>query len=454
MIKWSLTQRIWISFVLLIMIIGFIIGLVYPFSLQKTLKEDTFAIIEQEQQTQILQQANNLSLPQSDITFMERQQAERSVGNLILVNGYGRVEGDPVPATVFKKMKKNALKLHDKTGSYQLDYKGATLFYVVRQLEGKKHSAFLISYMWDTYRNQMLNELWSRLVYVLILASILALALAVWLTRYLKQPLNVLGSRFEEIARLNWKKPFEWNSGDEFEHLSLQFEKMRLNLLHYDESQKHFLQQASHELKTPIMVIESYAQSVKDGIYPQGTLDNTMDIIIEEAVQMEKRVKKLLYYTRVDSLRDEKPELNAITFGPSAEKVKERLAQQRPSLKVTIKGHETPLLVAEEQWVIVLENLMENALRYAKNNIWLTAEKQDQTIKVMIENDGLQVPEDQLKEMFVPFKKGNKGQFGLGLAIVKRIIDRHNGSIDVRNRSNGVVFILTLPFNEAIAKSL
>jgi two-component system sensor histidine kinase CssS len=425
-----------------------IIGLVYPFSLQKALKEDSFAIIEQEQTRDVLQQADNFSLPSSDVGFIERQQAERSVGNILIVDGHGRLEGDLVPTNVMNKMKNNADDQSSKVGRYQLDYKGATVFYVIRKLDADPHSAYLISYMWDTYRNQMMKKLWNRLLYVLVLASILALAIAVWLTRYLKQPLDALGVRFEEIARLNWEKPFEWKSGDEFERLSTQFENMRRNLLRYDESQKHFLQQASHELKTPIMVIESYAQSVKDGIYPQGSLDDTMDIIIDEAAQMDKRVRKLLYFTRVDSLRDEKPILNTIAFGPIAEKVKESLAQPRPGLTVEISGHETPLHVDQEQWMIVLENLMENALRYAQKYIKLKAAIIDQHTQITIENDGLLIPEEELKEMFIPFKKGRKGQFGLGLAIVKRIVDRHDGSIEVKNQSNGVVFIVRLPYHD------
>ncbi len=215
---------------------------------------------------------------------------------------------------------------------------------------------------------------------------------------------------------MNWKKPFEWKSGDEFERLSTQFENMRRNLLRYDESQKYFLQQASHELKTPIMVIESYAQSVKDGIYPQGSLDDSMDIIIDEAAQMEKRVRKLLYYTRVDSLRDEKPTLNAFKFGPIAETVKKRLAQQRPGLVVEISGHDVPLNVDEEQWMLVLENLMENALRYAQKFIKLSAVLQENQTQITIENDGATIPEEELKDMFIPFKKGKKGSIRIGVS--------------------------------------
>ncbi|WKB36697.1 HAMP domain-containing protein [Terrilactibacillus sp. S3-3] len=169
---------------------------------------------------------------------------------------------------------------------------------MVRQIEVNTESGYLISYMWDTYTNELMQKLWSRLVFIFILAGILSLFIAFWLARYLKRPLDVLGRRFEEIARLNWEKPFEWKSGDEFERLSAQFEKMRLNLIRYDESQKIFLQQASHELKTPIMVVQSYAQSVKDHIFPKGGLNDSMDVIINEASQMGGGVQAALFYPR------------------------------------------------------------------------------------------------------------------------------------------------------------
>ncbi|MFC7391670.1 sensor histidine kinase [Scopulibacillus cellulosilyticus] len=446
MIKWTLTQRVWVSFILLILILGVLIAIIYPLSIQQALKDDSFDLIEQEQVNNVLQQ-NPYSLPETGKGFLESQQAAHSVNNLLIVNNYGRLEGDPVPDSVLHKMTKAANKQKSTLGRYELKYKGSTLFYVVRKLSGSQDNAYLISYMWDTYRNKMASELWKRLLIVLISAALLSLVVAAWFAHHLKKPLKVLGSRFEEIASLNWKKPFEWKSGDEFERLSSQFEKMRRNLIRYDESQKTFLQQASHELKTPIMVIQSYAQSVKDGIYPQGNLDDTIDVIINEADQMEHRVKKLLYYARVDSLRDERPAIDTVSFGELAEQVKKRLLTQKPSIEIEIKGKDTLFHVDKEQWLIVLENLIENALRYANSKIMLVAKEKGTETQLIVKNDGEPIPEEQIEGLFQPFKKGNKGQFGLGLAIVQRIVERHGGRIHARNAEDGVVFSIIIPTN-------
>ncbi|MFC4619081.1 ATP-binding protein [Camelliibacillus cellulosilyticus] len=449
MARLSLTKRLWLSFVLLIIIVALIVGLVYPFSLQQALKQDTYHTIEQQQAAVIDTWLNGGStinnFQGSGIGVIQRQQAARSVGHLLVYQGLQDMQGDPVPLNVYDKMVKEAEDQDTITKKHDLDYQGTTLYYVIRKLKNEPDGAYLISYMWGTYANQMVKNLWSRLIIVLVFAGFVSLILVAWLTRYLKGPLKLLGRRFEEISKQNFRKPFEWKTEDEFGRLSEQFEKMRRNLLQYDEAQKQFLQRASHELKTPIMVIQSYAQSVKDGIYPTDKLDDTMDVIMDEAELMERRVKKLLYFTRVDSLRDEEPNRTEIRFGDLTHIIKERLAGQRTDVAIEIENGDTMLYIDEEQWLIVLENLVENALRYAKSWIKLKAFKEKGQVTVYVENNGEPIPEDDLQGLFEPFSKGKKGQFGLGLAIVKRIIDRHDGMISVQNTEEGVRFTIRMP---------
>jgi two-component system sensor histidine kinase CssS len=440
----SLSKRIWLSFIFLILIVGFIVGLIYPISLQKALERDAYHTIEQVQ-LEFMQNMNTYDIPDSHLDFIQKRQAERAVGHILIYQGLEGMKGDPVPVSVVKQMLDQAAAQQKKVGEYHLTYQGATLYYVVRNLRQEPAAAYLISYMWDTSTKQMMQGLWRELIFVLLCAGLAALILGTLLIRYLKAPLKELGNRFEEIAKLNWKKPFEWKSDDEFGKLSKQFEDMRINLIRYDEAQKDFLQRASHELKTPIMIIQSYAQSVKDGVYPEERLDDTMDIILEEAELMEKRVKKLLYYTKVDSLRDEKPNREAVSFGQLAEVIKERFATNRTDVSIAVSGEEVELKVDPEQWLVVLENLVENALRYAKSQITLSARTEGNSQVMTIENDGEPISEAEATRLFEPFNKGKKGQFGLGLAIVKRIVERHKGQIKAENVAGGVRFTITVP---------
>ncbi|RYM02175.1 HAMP domain-containing histidine kinase [Sporolactobacillus sp. THM7-7] len=443
--KWTLTKRIWLSFAFLILMIGAIMAIFYPFYIQSILRKEAFDTIIAEQAKFILHQdPGSYGIDNPGSGFLDWR-TKKSIGSLLVDSDFNPFLSNKIPGSVIQEMKNQSAHQGGEIGRYEMKYGGRTLYYVVRKIQINTDTGYLISYMWDTYTKELMHELWSRLIFIFLMAGVISLFIAFLLARYLKRPLDILGRRFEEISRLNWEKPFEWKGDEEFERLSSQFEKMRLNLMKYDESQKVFLQQASHELKTPVMVVQSYAQSVKDGIYPKGGLDDSMDVIIKEARQMERRVKKLLYFTRVDSLRRQNADRSWIAFGRIGHLIRDRLMTQRPDVAIHVADEETAIRANREQLETILENLVENALRYAKKNIWMSVEKSENETKVIVRNDGEPIQKQIAEDLFEPFQKGEKGQFGLGLAIVKRIVDDHGGRIDVRNQAGDVAFIITLP---------
>ena len=234
----NLTQRIWLSFIALIFLLGILIAVIYPLSIQGTLTEETYQIILQEQRRVMNPLSDNVLPDRGNTDFIERREAARSVGHALIINQEGTYQGDPIPQDVFNQMAHNAFNQTHELVRYNLKYEEATLFYVIRKIDHTHGPAYLISYMWDTYRNQMIQQLWNRLVIILIIASIVSLFPAIWLAHYLRKPLIELGKRFEQIAKRNWKEPFKWEGGREFETLSNQFERMRQNLISYDEGQK------------------------------------------------------------------------------------------------------------------------------------------------------------------------------------------------------------------------
>ncbi|WP_018924218.1 sensor histidine kinase [Salsuginibacillus kocurii] len=451
MIKLNLTRRIWLSFIALIVLLGLTVVIVYPISISGTLTEETYRIIEQEQARYANPFSDYFSPPESELDFTERREAERAVGHLFLFdNQFGTQRGDPVPDNVLREMVSNAVNQETERGRYELTYSGATLFYVITKIEdeneeGEEEEAFQISYMWDTYRDLMVDRLYERLIYLLLIAGALSLLPAIWLKRYLRQPLRLLGNHFEQIAKRNWKEPFHWEGDDDFKKLSDQFESMRQNLIRYDRSQKTFIQHASHELKTPIMVVKTYAQSVKDGILPKKDMEATMDVILEEANRMDKRVRDMLYFTKLDALKNDTINLEALTFGALAYHVEDRFRVQRDDLHFHIEGPDVTFYGDAEHIEVLLDNLVENGIRYAESTIWMRAERRKADIMLTVENDGEPIPAEELAHLFDPFRKGNKGQYGLGLAIVKRIAELHQGSHEVRNTERGVAFRIYIP---------
>ena len=98
---------------------------------------------------------------------------------------------------------------------------------------------------------------------------------------------------------MNGNEPIEVDREDEIGKLGKSIEQLRNQLIYQDEMQQSFLQNISHELKTPVMVIRSYSQAIRDGIYPKGDLDCSVKVIDEEAERLEKRIKNLLYITNL-----------------------------------------------------------------------------------------------------------------------------------------------------------
>lgn len=443
----NLTQRIWLSFIALIFLLGILIAVIYPLSIQGTLTEETYQIILQEQKRILNPMSNDVFPERGNTDFIERREAARSVGHALIMNQEGTYRGDPIPSDVFNQMAKNAFNQKHDLVRYNLKYEEATLFYVIKKIDNVNGSAYLISYMWDTYRNQMIQQLWNRLLIILIVAGVLSLFPAIWLTRYLRTPLVELGKRFEQIAKRNWKEPFKWEGGKEFEKLSNQFERMRQNLISYDEGQKTFIQHASHELKTPIMIITSYAQSVKDGVMPKENLHETMDVILQEASRMEKRIGDMLYFSKLDALKDDhvKQERSLIRFGALASEIEERFRFQRDDVTIAIRGKDVEFYGVREQFESILDNLVQNAIRYAEDTILLEAEQTQDETTITVFNNGSQMNEKEMQTMFEPFQKGSDGKFGLGLAIVKRIAMLHNGAVIVENQEDGVAFRISIP---------
>lgn len=131
-----------------------------------------------------------------------------------------------------------------------------------------------------------------------------------------------------------------------------------------------------------------------------------------------------------------------------AYRLEERYRIQRPDLSFVIQGAEIQFHGDLEQIQILLENLIENAMRYAETGIWISAKQSLHHVTLYVENDGEPIPEDERHEIFDPFRKGNKGQYGLGLAIVKQIVELHHGEHHVDNNKGRVSFQMTIPDHE------
>jgi two-component system, OmpR family, sensor histidine kinase CssS len=197
------------------------------------------------------------------------------------------------------------------------------------------------------------------------------------------------------------------------------------------------------------MVIRSYAQSIHDGIFPRGSLEESIIVIEKETHYLEERVKTLLNLTKYDYLSTHKLDIIDINL---TKLIRDKIAQfswRRSDLIWEIKLEEITIKADREKLLIILDNILDNQIRYANKLVKIELNKNEATnstdsILLRFWNDGPYIEEDIMKYIFEKFKKGDKGKNGLGLAITKMIVNMHQGEIWAKNEDEGVAFYIRL----------
>jgi len=297
--------------------------------------------------------------------------------------------------------------------------------------------ARVVSLISNSYMDQFKNALLNSVVNImLIVVSFLFMLLMVWVG-YLIHPLNQIQTYIEKIRR-GEKAELKIDRNDEIGEVATALVRMNEELKRQEQLKEEMVQNISHDLKTPIATIKSYGESIKDGIYPYETLEKSVDVIIEHANRLEKKVHSLLLLNRVGYLVGEDKPNARIDMKYVAEKVLQSLKVIRPEIKLSTELTSCSYTGSEEPWRVVIENLLDNALRYAKSVVVIKLNKDE----LSVYNDGPTLDDDRITKLFKPYEKGTEGQFGMGLAIVYRVVNGYGCTIKAENINGGVLFTI------------
>ncbi|WP_248925832.1 sensor histidine kinase [Paenibacillus hamazuiensis] len=355
------------------------------------------------------------------------------------------------PEAFMEAIEKNAQEQAAPLEKYSLSVNDQNLLYVIKKemLDGKPN--YLVSYAWGNYRNDLVMSMFARLLVLMVGVIAVSLLPCIALARYLTRPLVQMERHVGRLAERDWHEPLETRRKDEIGRLAQAIETMRQRLLRQDKAQQFFLQNISHELKTPVMVIRSYAQSIQDGIFPKGTLQESLNIMMKEAARLEKRIRDLLLLNKWNYLSSRVKNFEPFPVKPIVEDVIERLRYRRPEIEWELSMDDSIQLSGDrEQWIVAFENMLDNQLRYAQSRICISASLTSESGAehfaaspvIRIANDGPSLDEETAESLFEPFKTGKDGQFGLGLAIVRQIAEHHRMSVSAVNEEGEVVYYL------------
>jgi len=441
-----LAIQIWLIFALLIIVVTVALLLIIPFSLDRFFTNEIYANIENGQDTfqsgEIWQFPRNLPPIVND----EADQNIRTVRHLLFNNDKQIFPPNPLPKPVLENFIKIAQSQEMDLQRYQEVIRGNRMFYVIRRISSPTGNFYLLSYMWDSYRQSLVRTLFRQLSLVMGMVFILSWIPAIILAQYLTKPLVILEKHVSQIAKQNWEEPVVIQREDEIGRLAKSIDVLRNRLIRQNEIQQNSLQNISHALKTPVMVIRSYAQSILDGIFPKGNLEASVLVIDQEAERLQKRNRDLLYLTKLDVLNTINQSQDQYRLDELIIDVMNRFQIRRKDIKWITDLEDISYSGDYEQWTVALENLMDNQVRYAHNTITISLKTQPNSqILIQVGNDGPSIEEKTMKTLFEKFHPGMKGEFGLGLSITARIIKLHGGTISVANQEKGVTFSILIP---------
>jgi signal transduction histidine kinase len=282
--------------------------------------------------------------------------------------------------------------------------------------------------------------------------STAVLALVVWwaVGRALR-PVDDIRRRVEEIsgARLDQRVP-EPGTGDEIARLARTMNAMLARLEESARRQRRFVSDAAHELRSPLARMR--AELEVDQAHP-ATADptGTADSVLAETVGLQHLVDDLLLLARGDEGVDGPPDAGPVDLDALVARAARRA---RPGeIRIDRSGVEpVQLHGSPAQLERVLTNLLDNAVRHAKQQVTVTVRAApDGAAEVVVADDGPGIPDDQRERVFERFTRldeartAGEGGAGLGLAIAREIAERHGGSLALAPRGPGARFVLRLP---------
>ena len=211
------------------------------------------------------------------------------------------------------------------------------------------------------------------------------------------------------------------------------------------ERQQTFFQNASHELKTPLMAIQGYAEGIQAGVMDTAS---AAEVILEESDRMTELVEELLDISKIDMGRQQlalsETDIRELLYDsiravePAAAASGIAIAPDFPEEPIMVKCDDTQMRRA-------VTNILTNGLRYAHSQLCLTCRTDKRHVTIRIQDDGDGIAEGDLPHIFERFYMGKSGKSGIGLALTKEIIHLHKGTIRAYNGDSGAMFEITLP---------
>lgn len=284
------------------------------------------------------------------------------------------------------------------------------------------------------------------------------------LSDFVLKPLKELIYASEEIGSGNLDFKIKYSKDNEFGKLCREFDTMKTNLVTanrkqqiYENSRKELIASITHDLKTPLTSIIGYVEGLQDGVVTNtDTVKDYLNVIHDKSMRLDHLIDDLFTFTQLELEKFTVDIYNISMFQVLTEYTNTKMREfssKDTALEFIVEQpiHDAVIPVDEFRIGQILENLINNAEKYASTYIKIFTEVSDEFYSIYVEDDGIGISQEDLPHIFEYFYKCDKAResikkgSGLGLAICKQLVDAHKGKIFASSKlGKGTIFKICL----------
>lgn len=416
--KPNLTEQLLFICIVIVVIIIISLGIILPRNLLPIYEDNLYNYLGES--------LNILDSPENSKINSEVAYIYVNNENIYISNNLNKVIGLDSPKEILSKINKEEGKfLYNKKVYY---------YSTITSNNTKK-----IALTGSSYINDMRISIFKIILLVVgITFIIVSMVILIW-SNNLVNRIKKLKEKIDNLNNDNYNHKIKYDYEDEISTLEVALEKMRVYLKEEEEYKNQMYQNISHDFKTPITVMKSYIEAFEDGVI---TDKEAVKVSKEQLSKLEGKVHSLLYLNKLNYFKDKKDiikercDVSKVVFDSV-----DKFSLVRNDVKFTLDIDEKNTIFkgSSEMWEAIIDNILNNFIRYANKEIKITIKNN----KITLFNDGPNIDKDVLNNIFSPFEKGVNGVFGLGLSIVKKTLIFLNYDINIQNTKNGVKFIIS-----------
>ena len=287
--------------------------------------------------------------------------------------------------------------------------------------------------------------------FIAIFASTLV---GVWYSRRLVKPIEQITAAAQKMQGGDESARSNLSGDDEIAQMGITFDRMADAIQRDRVRERQMTGDVAHELRTPLMGIQSTVEAIEDGVYPADS--KHLSIITRETKRLSKLTDSLLDLSRLENEKTEFPMMRLDMSDPVSAAVAINMARIE-SMGLHLEVDLTPKLYVNanaERLQQAVTNLLTNSMRYTPEggNIKVRSFMDKDRACVSVEDTGIGMSEKELEQVFARFWRADSardratGGIGIGLPITKEIVNRHKGEISVESvEGEGTAFTIALP---------